>query len=117
MMAVRQSLQTGCNTIPARWPCTWWALFGLLLSLFVVGSVPTVHGHDGPGLYDEECPFVWLAVAKPGVPFPSAPALARLMRAPDPVPVLLAARLVDVSLASFDPRAPPFPTLPAALAH
>lgn len=117
MMAARRRVQTACNKSPARH--AWWAsgLFGLFLALFVAGTVPTVHGHDGPGLYDEECPLVWLAVVKPGVPFPSVPILAPLVRVPDPVPVLLATGLADVSLASFDPRAPPPQTHLSVLAH
>lgn len=119
MMAVRRHLQTDCNkTLERRRHASWASgLFGLLLALLVAGSVPTVHGHDGPGLYDEECPLVWLAVMKPGVPFPSVPALAPLAPAPDPVPASFAAELVDVSLASFDPRAPPPQTHLSVLAH
>ena len=60
-----------------------------------------------PGLYDEECPLGLLAVMKPGIPFPSMPAIAPLTLAPDLVPPVLALGFTDVSLASFDPRAPP----------
>ena len=119
MMAVRRRLQTGCNKTPARRRHAWWAggLFGLLLVLLVAGSVQAVHGHGDPGLYDEECPLVWLAVAKPGVTLSSVPAMAPLVSAPDPVPSVLVPGLTDVSLALFDPRAPPLPTLSPALAH
>ena len=92
-------------------------MFGLLLILLVAGTPLTVHAHDGPGLYDEECPLVWLTVAKPGVPFASMPALAPLVRAPDPVAVLVVADLAQVSPESFDPRAPPLSPLHAAFAH
>ena len=115
MMAVRRHLQADCNTIPARRRHAWWAgrLFGLLLALFVTGSVPTVHGHDAPGLYDEECPLVWLAVARPGVPLPSVPAMAPLVPAPDLVPPVLAPRIhrrqsrVLRSTRASSPDAPP----------
>jgi hypothetical protein len=119
MMVMRRHLQAACNKIPARRRRAWWAsgLVGLLLALLVAGSVATVHGHDGSGLYDEECPLVWLAVGKPGVPFPSVPILAPLAPAPDPVPAPLAAELADASFASFDPRAPPPQTLLSVLAH
>ena len=119
MMAVRRRLQADCNKTPARRRHAWWAgrLFGLLLALLVSGSVPTVHGHDAPGLYDEECPLVLLAVMKPGIPFPSMPAIAPLTRAPDLVPPVLALGFTDVSLASFDPRAPPPQTPLPVLAH
>jgi hypothetical protein len=119
MMAVRRRLQADCNTIPARRPHAWWAgrLLGLLLALLVSGSVPTVHGHDDPGLYDEECPLGSLTVMKPGVPFPSMPAMAPLTPAPDLVPPVRALGFTDVSLASFDPRAPPPHTHLPVLAH
>jgi hypothetical protein len=119
MIGVRRCLHTACNKIPARRRHGWRAggLFGLFLVLLVAGAVPTVHGHDGPGFYDEECPLVSLAVVKPGVPFPSVPILVPLAPAPDAVPVLPALELADVSLGSFDPRAPPPQTHLSVLAH
>ena len=119
MMGVRQHLQADCNTIPARRRHAWWAgrLVGLLLALLVAGSVPTVHGHGAAGLYDEECPLLWLAVAKPRVALPSVPVMAPLAPAPDPVLPVLVFGFTDVSLASFDPRAPPRQTHLPVLAH
>ena len=76
-----------------------------------------MHGHDAPGLYDEDCPLLCLAIARPGVPLPSVPAMAPLVLAPDPVPAVLVLGLTDVSRASFDPRAPPLQTHLPVLAH
>jgi hypothetical protein len=119
MMAVRPRLQADCNKTTGRRRHAWWAgrLFGLLLALLVTGSVPTVHGHDDPGLYDEECPLLCLAVTRPGVPLPPVPAMAPLVPAPDPVAPVLVLGLTDVSRASFDPRAPPPQTHLPVLAH
>jgi hypothetical protein len=119
MMAVGRHLQAACNTISARRRATWWAggLFGLFLVLFVAGGVPTVHGHDAPGLYDEDCPLLCLAVARPGMPLRSVPAMAPLVLALDPVLPVLVLGLTDVSRASFDPRAPPPRTHLPVLAH
>jgi hypothetical protein len=117
-MIAGRNLQTACNRIPARRRHACWAsgVFGLFLVLLMAGTVPTVHAHDDPGLYDEECPLVWLAVAKPGVPLPLVPAAAPLVPAPDPVPPVLVLGFKNVSLASFEPRAPPQTPLPV-LAH
>ena len=115
MMGVRQHLQADCNTIPARRRHSWWAggFVGLVLALFVAGGVPTVHGHDAPGLYDEDCPLLCLAIARPGVPLPSVPAMAPLVPAPDPVPPVLVLGLprrrsrVFRSTRTSSPDAPP----------
>ena len=119
MMGVRQKLQADCKTIPACRRHSWWAggFVGLVLTLFVAGGVPTVHGHDASGLYDEDCPLLCLAVARPGVPLPPVPAVAPLVPAPDPVPPVLVVGVSDVSLASFDPRAPPPQTHLPVLVH
>ena len=119
MMSVRQHLQADCNTIPARRRHPWWVggFVGLVLALFVAGGVPTVHGHDAPGLYDEECALLCLAVTRPGVPLLSVAAMGPLAPAPDPVPPVLVVGVSDVSLASFDPRAPPPETHLSVLAH
>ncbi|MGH7485723.1 MAG: hypothetical protein ACREMY_09000, partial [bacterium] len=75
MVTPRHRPATAWGRTRAGWRSAWWSngLLGLLLALFLAGSVPAVHGHEGPGLYDEECPLVWLAVRKPGVPMPSVP--------------------------------------------
>ena len=119
MSGVRQHLQADCNTIPAGRRHSWWAggFVGLVLALFVAGGVPTVHDHDAPGLYDEECPLLCLAIARPGVPLPSVPAMAPLVSAPDPIPPVLVLGLTHVSRALSDPRAPPPPTHLPVLAH
>jgi hypothetical protein len=119
MMLVRQPLQADCNTIFARRRHPWWAggFVGLVLALCVAGGVPTLHDHDAPGLYDEECPLLCLAIARPGVPLPPVPAVVPLAPAPDPVPLVLVRGLTDVSRASFDPRAPPPQVHLPVLAH
>jgi hypothetical protein len=119
MMLVRQRLQANCNTIFARRRHPWWAsgFVGLVFVLCVAGGVPTVHDHDTPGLYNEDCPLLCLAVTRPGVTLPSVPAMAPLTPAPDLVPPVRALGFTDVSLASFDPRAPPPHTHLPVLAH
>jgi hypothetical protein len=106
MMAVRRHLQTGCNKTPARRRHAWWAggLSGLLLVLLVAGSVQAVHGHGDPGLYDEECPSS--GVGESGDEDRRHGVGSRHQR-----------RHGGYSLAFFDPRAPPLPTLSPAFAH
>ena len=119
MISARQHLQADCNTIPARrrQARQVGSLFGVLLAILVAGTVPAVHDHDGVGLYDEECPLVWLAVPRPATPLPSVPAVAPLAAAPGPVPLVLVRGFTDVSRPSFDPRAPPPRTHLPVLAH
>ena len=119
MMAMR--LQTDRrNPRGGRRRCpAWWAsgLFGLLVVLLLAGGVPAVHAHQGPGLYDEECPLVWLALPRPGAAVTSVPTVGPPAGIPDPVAVFVVTGPAPASLASFDPRAPPLPTLPSVLAH
>jgi hypothetical protein len=119
MMAMR--LQADCRKPRGgRGRCpAWWAsgLFGLLVVLLLAGGVPAVHAHQGPGLYDEECPLVWLALPRPGAAVTSVPTVGPPAGIPDPVAVFVVTGPAPASLASFDPRAPPLPTLSPILAH
>jgi hypothetical protein len=101
-------LQIDCN----KWPpscSSWraWAFLGLLVAVLVLSDVPVVHDHDGPGLYDEDCPLVRLAAPAPGAWVPQTSVAPLPGLAPDSVrdqPVALAAR---PSLVGFESRAPP----------
>jgi hypothetical protein len=82
-------------------------LVGLVLALLVVDDLPVVHDHDQPGVYNEECPLARLATGGPRATLAPNPELILLLRAPEAVSVAPPAIRASVSLASFDPRAPP----------
>jgi hypothetical protein len=92
----------------ALWTRDWrlGAPLGLLL-LVVVADLPVVHGHDEPGLYNEECPLARLGTCTPRILVPAA------MPAPEPLPVCDAlwptiwAGAPPASIAPSAPRAPP----------
>ena len=119
MMAMR--LQADCRNPRGgrrRFPAGWASgLFGLLVVLLLAVGVPAVHAHQGPGLYDEECPLVWLALPRPGAPVTAVPTVGPPAGVPDPVSEFVVTGPAPASLASFDPRAPPLPTLSPILAH
>jgi hypothetical protein len=82
-------------------------LLGLGLVLLVVGDLPVVHRHDGPGVYNEECPLARLATTGPRASVSPVPDLSLILRTRETVPVAERVLLTSFSPASFDPRAPP----------
>jgi hypothetical protein len=83
------------------------ALVGLILALLVVGDLPAVHDHGGPGLYNEECPLARLATTSPRASVSRDPDLFLFACTPDAVLAAPRVILAPFSPASFAPRAPP----------
>jgi hypothetical protein len=114
-MMVWQRMRLSCRRRRQRaraWYVT--ALIGLGLILLVVDDLPVVHDHDGPGLYNEECPLARLGTTNARVSVSSAPDLSLVVCAPETVPVAVRVSLASFSPAPFAPRAPPSgPLLPS----
>jgi hypothetical protein len=82
-------------------------LVGFFLALLIAGDLPVVHGHDAPGLYDENCPLARLGAGGPRASLALRPDLNSPARAPESAPVVTRGLLSVGTPASFDPRAPP----------
>ncbi len=82
-------------------------LLALLLGLLVLGTLPVVHDHDAPGVYDEECLLARLASGGARAPFSVPPETPRLADPVEIVPAVPPAVLVRIVAASFDSRGPP----------
>jgi hypothetical protein len=91
-------------------------LVGFFLALLIAGDLPVVHGHDAPGLYDEDCPLARLGAIGPRASLAFGPNLSPPARAPEARPAVLSPLLSVVCPASFDPRAPPLTPPPSSRA-
>jgi hypothetical protein len=111
---MRAAVQVACRKHTPRLPSWGAGALVALALLLLVGDLPVVHGHDKPGLYNEECPLARLAAGGPRAALASSPDPMVLLRAPETLPVTPRAVPPQVSPASFQPRAPPpRPLLPS----
>lgn len=99
-----------------RRPGSAGALLGLLVAILLVGGVPAVHSHDGPGLYDQQCLLSCLAAGTPTLPSSRVAAPAKHVPIPYPVPAVVVLGPAERTLASFDSRASSV-DLPLRFAH